>query len=66
MLKKNRKFNDLQLRAFLAMACGLDGWRGGMDPGPDAPIVTFSGMTDDKLSTLRRTALAALSGATRR
>ena len=63
MLKKKRKFNDLQLRAFVAMACGLDGWAGGMDPGADAPIVTFSGMTDDKLSTLRRATLAALAGA---
>jgi hypothetical protein len=63
MLKKKRKYNDLQLRAFVAAACGLKGSQGGMDPSPDASIVTFSGMTDDKLSTLRRATLAALARA---
>ena len=60
MLKKSRKFSDLQLRAFVAIACGLKGFQGGMDPGPDAPIVTFAGMTDERMSTLRRAILTAL------
>jgi len=63
MLKKSRRFNDLQLRAFVAAATGLKGAEDGMDPAPDAPIVTFAGMSDDKLSTLRRATLAALAAA---
>jgi len=63
MLKKSRKFNDLQLRAFVAMACDLKGWQGGMDPGAGDPIVTFAGISDDKLSTLRRATLTALAAA---
>ena len=60
MLKEKRRWSDLQLRALVAAACGLKGWRGGMDVGTDAPIVTFAGISDDKLSTLRRAVLAAL------
>ena len=63
MLRKQRKFNDLQLRAFVAAACGLKGSDGGMDPGADATIVTFAGMTDERMSTLRRAALTALVAA---
>ncbi|MBL7221895.1 MAG: DUF4091 domain-containing protein [Phycisphaerae bacterium] len=62
ILSKQRGFNDLQLRAFVAAACGLEGWEGGMDPAAAAPIVTFAGVSDDKLSTLRRATLAALTG----
>jgi hypothetical protein len=61
MLKKKRKYNDLQLRAFVAAATGLKGAELGMDPGADASIVTFAGMTDAKLLTLRRAVLAALA-----
>ncbi|MDP6634469.1 MAG: DUF4091 domain-containing protein [Phycisphaerae bacterium] len=60
ILKEKRKFNDLQLRAFVAAATGLKGSELGMDPGAEASIATFSGMTDDKLSTLRRAVLQAL------
>ena len=60
MLKKKRGYNDLQLRAFVGAACGLTGALSGMDPKPDDSIVTFAGMTDAKLSTLRRAILTAL------
>jgi len=41
--------------------CGLDGWRGGMEPAAGDSIVTFAGMTDERMSMLRRATLIALS-----
>jgi len=62
MLKAKRGWGDLQLRAFVGQACGLAGWKSGMDPKADDGIVTFAGITDAKLTTLRRAVLAALAG----
>ena len=60
MLAAERRWNDLQLRAFVGQVCGLDGWQDGMDPRPDGDIVTFDGMTWEKLETLRRAIAGAL------
>jgi len=62
MLKAKRGWGEVQLRAFVGQACGLDGWKSGMDPRPKAPIVAFAGISDEKLATLRRAVLAALAG----
>ncbi|MBL7133443.1 MAG: DUF4091 domain-containing protein [Phycisphaerae bacterium] len=61
MLKARGKYNDVQLRAWVGQICGLSGWKGAMDPKSDSPIVTFSGISDQKLSALRRAALEALA-----
>ncbi len=60
MLRIKNKWNDVQLRAFVGMACGLSGWRDGSDPVPDAGIVTFEGMDAARLEQLKRAALHAL------
>ena len=60
MLRIRKSWNDVQLRAWVGQVCGLDGWRKGMDPPGDAGIVTFAGVTAEKLSRLRRAALAEL------
>ncbi|MCP4378611.1 MAG: DUF4091 domain-containing protein, partial [bacterium] len=59
MLKKKRKFNDLQLRAFIGIACNMKAWQA---PTPTARIVTFANITTKETQTLRRTILKALAG----
>ena len=61
ILRTRRKWNDIQLRAFVGQAIGLAGWQKSMDPPPDAPIVTFASVTADKLARLRRATIAMLS-----
>jgi hypothetical protein len=61
MLKQERKWGDVQLRAFVGQVCGLTGWRDGLDPPAHAPIVTFFGLTSDELETLKRATINALS-----
>jgi len=61
VLRTKRKWADVQLRAFVGQVCGLDGWKDGMDPNQDAPVVTFRGMDARKLDLLQRAALHALS-----
>ena len=61
MLRERAGWTDVQLRAWVGQVCGLDGWDKGMDPPADAPIVTFAGMTSERLAKLRRAALAALA-----
>ena len=61
MLRTKRKWTDVQLRAFVGQVCGLDGWKDGMDPTEDRPIVTFKGLDTVKLDLLRRATLHALS-----
>lgn len=60
MLRQKMKWNDIQLRAFVGQACGLDGWRDGFSPRPDAPIVSFAGLSPAAIETLRRAAIAAI------
>ena len=60
MLKEKTGWNDLQLRAFVGQVCGLDGWKDGLDPKSDSEIVTFSGMTANKLVLLQRTTIHLL------
>jgi hypothetical protein len=62
MLREKMKWNDVQLRAFVGQAAGLDGWKDGRDPKEDAPIVTFAGLTPEKIDGLRRTAIQLLAG----
>ena len=61
MLKEKNKWTDVQLRAWVGQVCGLEGWQDGFDPAPDAPIVTFRGMTAPRLSALQRAALRELA-----
>jgi hypothetical protein len=60
MLRTKHKWTDVQLRAFVGQVCGLAGWKDGMDPKEDAPIVTFHGLNTRKLDLLRRATLHAL------
>ena len=61
MLKARGKYNDVQLRAWVGQICGLRGWKDAMDPKSDSAIVTFGGITAQKLSAMRRAALEALA-----
>jgi hypothetical protein len=63
LVREERKWTDVQLRAFVGQVCGLGGWKDGRDPKPDAAIVTFAGMDAGKLGTLKRAALATLAQA---
>ena len=61
MLKARGKYNEVQLRAWVGQICRLGGWKDAMDPKSDSAIVTFGGITEDKLSALRRAALEVLA-----
>ncbi len=60
MLAEKSKWNDIQIRAFVGQVLGLDGWKDSLDPKEDAGIVTFSGVTAEKLDFLRRVMIAAM------
>jgi hypothetical protein len=60
MLRKKQGWTDLQVRAFVGQACGLDGWKAGFNPAPDAPIVTFDKLKPNDLERLRAVMLEML------
>ena len=60
MLRLRRNWADVQLRAWVGQVCGLSGWKAGMDPTADAGMVTFKGLTAEKLAKLGRHLLAEL------
>ena len=60
MLREKRKWSDIQLRAWVGQVLQLDGWKDGMDPKPDAGIVTFKGVASEKLEILKRAIIGAL------
>jgi hypothetical protein len=62
MLREEREWTDAQLRAFVGQVSGLDGWRQGRDPKPDAPIVTFEGFDrNSDMESLKYVALMMLA-----
>jgi len=61
MLKIKRKWNNIQLRAFVGQVCNLDGWEDGMFTRKNAPIVTFNKCIPQTLDTLKRAILQELS-----
>ena len=61
MLRVARKWNHLQLRAWVGQVCGLAGWEAGMDPAEDAGIVTFTGLDWRGVDRLRRSAIRELT-----
>jgi hypothetical protein len=60
-LRTRRQWSDNQLRAWVGGVCDLAGWRDGMYPDKDAPIVTFAGLDAAGLARLRSAALTAIS-----
>ncbi|MCK4625447.1 MAG: DUF4091 domain-containing protein [Phycisphaerae bacterium] len=61
MLKIKMKWNDIQLRAFVGQVCNLNGWKDGLDPEENAPIVTFKGVIPGTLAKLKRATILMLS-----
>jgi hypothetical protein len=61
MLRARMKWNDSQLRAWVAHLCGLEGWRDAQDPKADAGIVTFATVTAAQLAALQQAALRQLT-----
>ena len=60
MLRMKNHWTDLQVRAFVGQACGLDGWKAGFNPATDAPIVTFDKLKPDDLERLHAAVLEML------